>query len=234
MRDDLDGPQPGFVVVRQAWDETDGHDLAHAVGLEEGDVLLGQALEEVFVPQPAGRVAAALLFGPERPEHDPGGPQDLDEGRRDAAAAVVVSAHAADPEQVFGAGHVLDVLDPEGLGPFGPLGEAEAPGIGVGLHVPEEGVELLRELALHQDLAAAGPDDLADVLDLDRALLLAGAAGRAGPDLALREGPRDEPGEGVALLGDERLVSGEKGPFHVEEDHLGRQRLAAGEGRAGV
>ena len=72
------------------------------------------------------------------------------------------------------------------------------------------------------------------MLDLDRALLLAGAACRAGPDLALGEGGRDELGKVVPLLRDKRIAAGEQGLLQIEHDHLGRKGLVAGVGRAGV
>ena len=87
---------------------------------------------------------------------------------------------------------------------------------------------------MRQDLTAAGAGDLADVLDLDGADLLAGAAGRAGPDLALAQRLRDEVGLFVPLSGFQGAAVREQGHFQVEQDHFGGQGLAAGEGRAGV
>ena len=81
--------------------------------------------------------------------------------------------------------------------------------------------------------ALAQPDDLADVLDLDRADMHAGAAGRAGPDLALGVSVGNE-GRQVIALGLEVLSPLKEMLLHIEQNHLRRKRLAAGEGRAGV
>lgn len=120
------------------------------------------------------------------------------------------------------------------LHPVRPLGETDPPGIGVRLDVLEEHVELRGEFALHEDLGPAHPDDLGDMLDFDRADMRAGAAGRAGPDLAFGDGAGDEGLQLIGFAGDNLGVVLEEVPFEIEEDHLRRERFVAGEGRAGV
>ena len=102
--------------------------------------------------------------------------------------AVLQRAGAADPEQV------LDVvrdrlarLDPadlevQRLRPLlaGPLGQP--PRVALVLDVAQHHAGLGRERRLDQHLVAAHVHDVVDVLDVDRALLDAGAAGRAGPE----------------------------------------------------
>ena len=65
--------------------------------------------------------------------------------------------------------------------PLGALGAAEAPRVALVLDVAQHEAGLGRELGLHQHLVAAHVDDGVDVLDVDRALLDARAAGGAGP-----------------------------------------------------
>ena len=60
---------------------------------------------------------------------------------------------------------------------------ADAPGVGVVLHVPVGELEFRREVRLGQDLVLPHPDDLGDVFDRCRAVLLAVHAVRAGPEL---------------------------------------------------
>ena len=57
----------------------------------------------------------------------------------------------------------------------------EAPGVALVLDVAQHEPGLGRELGLHEDLVTAHVDDGVDVLDVDRALLDAGAAGGARP-----------------------------------------------------
>ena len=83
------------------------------------------------------------------------------------------------------------------LGPVGPVLVADAPGVGVLLDVAAGELGLGGEVALVEHQAAAHVDDLVDVLVLHRALLLAGVAGGAGPDLILGEDVADE----LLLLG---------------------------------
>ena len=60
---------------------------------------------------------------------------------------------------------------------------AYPPGVGVVLHVPVGELELRREVRLGQDLVLPHPDDLGDVFDRCRAVLLAVHAVRARPEL---------------------------------------------------
>ena len=61
-------------------------------------------------------------------------------------------------------------LEVEDVGPSGPLGRTEAPGVALVLDVAEHETRLGRELGLHQHLVAAHVDDGVDVLDVHRAL----------------------------------------------------------------
>ena len=76
------------------------------------------------------------------------------------------------------------------------LDAAEPPRVALVLDVAEHEAGLGRELGLHQHLVAAHVDDGVDVLDVDRALLDAGAAGGAGPEhvgVDDRSGPGSPP-----------------------------------------
>ena len=72
-------------------------------------------------------------------------------------------------------------LERQVLGPLHPRGGGEVPRVALVLHALEQPVELGREVRLDQHLVAAHVDDVVDVLDVDRALVDAGAAGDARP-----------------------------------------------------
>ena len=67
------------------------------------------------------------------------------------------------------------------LSPLQALLLGQAPGVALLLQVLEHRARLGRERGLDHHLVAAHVDDVVDVLDVDRALLDAGAAGGAGP-----------------------------------------------------
>ena len=69
----------------------------------------------------------------------------------------------------------------QALGPVEARVGRHVPGVALVLQALEEPVELGREVRLDQHCVAAHVDDVVDVLDVDRALLHAGAAGGAGP-----------------------------------------------------
>ena len=167
--------------------------------------------------------------------------QQLGHGADDLAVAVVERARAADPEQDAAGeriGHRLggedrpprravavrlgsrrlrlaEDGDLEALGPVEARRARLAPWVAGVLHVPEGGVELLRESALLEHRVAADLDDRVDVLDEHRAALDAPAAGRALPDGLLGDGvvhQRQAQRLGGALLRQpERLLRG-RGP----------------------
>ena len=81
---------------------------------------------------------------------------------------------------------------------------------------------VVRRVAVRHETAPR-PDDEREVLDPDRALVLAGAARRALPEHRLR--CRFRPSLVVALAGEERLL-------RLQDERLGVQRLAGAPGRA--
>ena len=177
------------------------------------DVLLAEHLEDELVAQPAGRVAGARLALAEDRELHAGHVQQLGERLGGLLRAVLEGAGAADPEQVLDLGQVLDGVAehraPRSRAPRSSPAAARAfmphglplfsrffsivPGLG-------------RERRLDQHLVAAHVDDVVDVLDVDRALLDAGAAGGAGPqhvrvDDAALLGGADQRAVGLRLPG---------------------------------
>ena len=162
------------------------------VSLAEGhvqhrDVLLAELLEEGLVAQAAGGVTGALLVAAHDRELDARDVQQLGEGLGGLLGPVLQGAGAADPVQVLDLGEVLDVLaddrdlEVDLLGPLQALLLGQAPGVALLLQVLEHRARLGRERRLDHHLVAAHVDDVVDVLDVDRALLDAGAAGGAGP-----------------------------------------------------
>ena len=193
-------------------------DLGRADLVEGLDVLLGEHLEEELVAGPSGRVAGAGLAVAEDREGDPGLVEQLGHGAGGLLGAVLVGAGAADPEQVVDVVGGLDVLaedldlERQVLGPVEPGAGGHAPRVALVLEVLEQAAELVGERALDEVLVAAHVDDRVDVLDVDRALLDAGAAGGAGPQHVLvddRVGPvrvvgRERVGDVVAGVADQR------------------------------
>ena len=164
-----------------------GDDLLDLGLLEHLGVLHRELLEDELVAGAAGRVAGAGLAVAEHRERDAGQVEQLGHRAGGLLRAVLVGAGAADPEQPVDLVEVLDVaadlLDLEGqvLGPVHPGRGRHVPGVALVLQALEEPVELGREVGLDQHLVAAHVDDVVDVLDVDRALLHAGAAGGARP-----------------------------------------------------
>ena len=135
------------------------------------------------------------------------------------------------------------------LDPLGPLHLGHAPRVALVLQVLDHDAGLGGEARLHHHLVAAHVDDVVDVLDVDRALLDAGAAVGAGPqhvgvDDARRGGVADQrplrprlqhvlvevrraPPRWPACTG---ALEGVVAQLH--DQHLGRQRLAGVPGRA--
>ena len=154
----------------------DGDDLLDLGGLEGFEAGLGEGLEDEVVAETAGGVAGAFFFlqdaeGGAEVLHDAGEVGD------DLAALGVVAAHAAEPEAVL----LRAVEDGEGLflDEFVALHGAEAEGVAVLFEGEEELGAVVVLPGAGVGRAAAQADDDGHVLDADRALVLAGAAGGA-------------------------------------------------------
>src|SRR5829696_3598629 len=177
-----------------------GDDLAHAghAALEDPDVLHGLHLEDELVAEAAGRVAGAALAVTEDGEFHAGDVEQLGDRLRHLLRAVVDGAGAAHPEQVLDVvverplGH-LD-LEVELLDPVVADGGLHTPRVAAVLDVAQHHAGFRREVRLDEHLVAPHVDDVVDVLDVDGALLDAGAAVGAAPqdvgvdDPALLEG----------------------------------------------
>lgn len=115
-------------------------------------------------------------------------------------------AGAANPEEVLGGRLELrHKRDVEALGPLraGPVGHA--PGVLAALHVFEGARHFGRDVRLGEDDVAAHVDDGVDMLDVDRAVGHAGAAGGAGHQLFFADNAAGEERElvvGLALAED--------------------------------
>ena len=155
--------------------------------VERLDVLLREHLEDELVAQPAGRVAGAGLALAEHGELDAGDVQQLGEGAGDLLGPVLERAGAADPEQVVDLVRSSTPSTERGTSKSSPWVQSRR-----ALASMPHGLPLFsrffsiapasrRERRLDQHLEAAHVDDVVDVLDVDRALLDAGAAGGARP-----------------------------------------------------
>ena len=217
-----------------------GDDLPDAFGLEGLDVLLGLHLEEVFVAQAAGGVAGAGLLRPQHAEGDPRLQQQAHDGLGDLHVALLQGAGAAHPVEVFlGAveeGH-LDALPGQLLDPGG-AGELGAPpGVPPLLQLHEGGLGRVGHVGLFHHQVAAHVHQLGDVLDEQRALVFAGAAGDAVPDGVERD---HVAGHGALVLhllapapgGQEPRPRLRQVALDVLQEAHGRQLLARVVGRA--
>ena len=177
-----------LVLERVEAVRTGRDDLLDLVLLERLDVLRGQPLEHELVAGAAGGVTRAGLAVAEDAEADAGHVEQLGHGTRGLLRPVLVGARAADPEQPVDLLERLDVLaddldlERQVLGPVEACRGRHVPRVALVLQALEQPVELGGEVRLDQHLVAAHVDDVVDVLDVDRALLHARAAGDAGPE----------------------------------------------------
>src|SRR2546428_6744009 len=102
----------GVEAVRTARDH-----LLHAVLRERRDVLLRLQLPEVFVTDPACRIAVAGLFRAKDGERDVRGPEDRDESPRHALVAAVDGGRRADEGEGLRRGVFPGRPLPAALGP---------------------------------------------------------------------------------------------------------------------
>ena len=187
--DDLELDAEVLVLVLQRVEAVGAgrDDLLDLVLLEGLDVLLREALEDELVAGAAGRVAGAGLAVAEHAEGDAGHVEQLGDGAGGLLGAVLVRAGAADPEQPVDRLERLEVLaddrdvELEALGPVHPGRGRHVPRVALVLQALEELVELGGEVRLDEHLVAAHVHDVVDVLDVDGALLDAGAARGAVP-----------------------------------------------------
>src|SRR5258708_18758741 len=157
-----------------------------AIFAQSFDVLLRERLEEVFVPQPARRVAVARLFLAENAERHAGLLQYLDQRARDFLLPLVERPRAADEEEILmvlrGFLHRGGRRHVEVRAPFGAAVGTHAPGGALVFHPSEDAGRPFRKAALPQDEAAPHVDDARQMLDEDRTSLLPPAPGGAGPE----------------------------------------------------
>src|SRR6266542_3618733 len=212
-----------------------GDHLADTVAAEGLDVLLRLQLPEVLVADPAGRVAVAGLLRAEDRERDAGCSEDPRERLRDTLIAPIERRRAADEVEVLGIGLLGDRRHVQPLRPAPAVGGRLAPRIPGPLDVRERSLRLRRCRGLLHREVAAHVDDLVDVLDRDRALLDAGRARRAGPQLVGLRGElmrrRRARRGGVAQ---ELIPLAQEEVAQVQHDLLRIERLAGRERRAVV
>ena len=175
--------------------------------------------------------------GPRIAKSTPAACEQLRGRPRGLARALVVRRRAADPVEDSGARVAgLEHAHVEALRPGGALGLRLAPRVATGARRRAASARPRGEARLDHHQVAAQVDDVVDVLDVDRALAHAGAAGDAVPDdlLELRasatSGRRrlpSSPGERLRALREEVVAD-------AHDQQLRRQRLVGRVGRAGV
>src|SRR5581483_5076735 len=208
-------------------------DLRHAGVVQRRDVLLGVGLEHILVPHAPGRIAGAGLALAEDREVDARLLQQLDGGLRGGARTLVESGRAPDPVEDLG--RRLAFGDDAHTEPFRPRGAIAlrlAPRVADTLDVAQHRLRLLREARLHHHEVAAQVDDVVDVLDRDRALVHARAAGHAVPDHLLGDAVAGDLGEVAA--GEQVRALGEQLIAHAHDHELRREQLPRRVRRADV
>ena len=212
----------------------DGDDLFDLRLFEGGKTLLGEGAEDQIVAEAAGGVASTLFLF-HHTERCSKVLHDAGKVGYDLAALGVKAAHAAQPEAVL----LRAVEDGEALlgNEFIALHGAEPEGVALAF----EGEEELGAIGVFPgsgvDGSAAETDDDGEMLDADRALELAGAAGGALEGSLHGEEVcggvvRGRVRRGVAEFVEERGFAGraegaEVGP-HAENDFFGVEDLAGG------
>src|SRR6185437_3912630 len=172
-------------------------DRLHLVAVERADGVFGEHLVEILIAHPARRVAVAVLFLAENGELDPARLEDSRKSDRDLLRAIVERAHAPDPEQhvrplaaLERFGHRRDVHP---VGPARTVARTERPGRPIALERLERRLDFLWEARLGEhEVAPQLVDDL-ELVDRHRALLYAGAAARAGPELRFADVGVEQP-----------------------------------------
>ena len=163
-----------------------GDDLALALrhafkGVVEGlHILLRHHLEEELVAGAAGRITRTSLTRGEHAELHSCCMQQIHYRPGGAAAIVIISASAADPEQVFHFSEIGLVFTNDGnvdaigaglINPGAALRIIPAPRIALAFHILKQTGELGREVRFRKHLEAAQVRDVVDVLDIGRALI---------------------------------------------------------------
>src|SRR5699024_7507672 len=141
-----------------------------------------------------------------------------------------------DPEEVLGVGEVGDVVADDGdgdavgtcgLDPGVAVGAVAPPGVALGLEVLEQAGEFGGEFGVGEDTEATQVGDVVEVLDVDGALVDAGAAVGAGP--------QDVVGDDVghAQYVDTLVLPAERGVADVGHEELRVEGLAGVQGEDG-
>src|SRR5271163_4375693 len=219
------------------------------VAIESLDVLRGDGRVQVFVAEPARRVAGASLLASEDRKLDARLFHQARERLADALIALVVRSGASDPIQHVDLRRVLELGNFRNLQPgrpFGTLLLREAPRIALVLDSLERSRQLGRESRFHQHIVAPHIDDSLDVLDADRASLFAPSARRASPHRFFGRNLRDHVGavprgrfgrSGVTIAGVGFRSEQERGLVEqmlalFDHEKLGIERLAGVDCRA--
>jgi len=147
-----------------------------------------RSLVKVLISDSPGRIAAAGLFCTQDGEIDASLFQQRCNCPAHFLVPVVKRAHTADPEEVFSLVAPGKGLEVQSLGPVAPAAEPDAVWIVIIFEILKGELYLMGELAFIKHQRAADLHELGNMLDKDRAGLLAGTAGGAAPYLVFREG----------------------------------------------
>ena len=164
-----------------------GHDALDLVTLDCLNVFSSHHLVEVLIAELPHRLAAALLLLAKDTNLHTGSRADTKEFCGNLPVASVERRIAASEIENIDITLLLHDADRKPLRPISPRSVGHTKRIAVHLDIARRGANLVtREFALHEGQVTAHFENLVDVLDIGRANVLAGAAGRAGPECISR------------------------------------------------
>src|SRR5665213_1612641 len=233
--DDLIVAAKGGVLVSKRVEtvRTRGDDLWRADAVQQLDVALRLLLEAVLVADPPRRVTRAGLS---RTEYRKGDASPLEQASKrlgGASPSVVERTGATSPVEVLDVVGDRAVDDTDGkvqlFVPRRPFRGTKTPRVATRLDVAQHRDSLRRHRRVHHHLEATKIDDRVNVLDVDRALLYAGATCGAGPEDVRVDDARHER---RALTGLTSALEANRLVAYCHHEELRRQRLPSRPRRA--
>src|SRR5215467_9038461 len=161
--------------------------LAHTIVLECLNILLGQHLKQVLVPQTSCWITSAGFLLPQNSKAHPGCLQNFHEGLGYLNITIYQGTRASDPEEILSVRVISQQWYLQALGPACTCSLSAAPGMPTLLHTAQRCFGGFWHAALFEDQVAAHIDDGIDVLNRDRTMFLTGPTGRTRPQHIIRD-----------------------------------------------
>ena len=157
------------------------HDFLYIISLQGLDILLRQDLEQVLIAEAPGRVAGAGFRLTQNGKAYPRRLQNRDQRFGHLNVAVHQRPGATHPEDIFRLGVVLNGRNVQAFGPPRTCLLRATPGMPTLLETAQLRFSGFRHAPLFKYQVTTHIDNRIHVFDVDRTILLAGAAGRTGP-----------------------------------------------------